>query len=209
MKVAGRVSLRGTARLIVNLGSGALGPLWRWRAIEVPVPRTALEWDAETDVLRLAKCYRGREWFPRLRLFAVAACRRIWDQLPAGDCHKAVEVAERFALGDATKRELHAASANAFAAVRATQRVRDTGWFYGTLADAEASAAWACTLPAEHPAQEAPRHVLRAVSLLRYQEEVRGGASHRQAEEAARGVLAVEQAALVTLLRELVGNPFL
>jgi hypothetical protein len=157
----------------------------------MPIPRTAAQWDAETDVTQLAKCYRGREWFPRLRLFAVVCCRRIWDHIPAGACRDAVATAERFALGQATKAELRAAGERAYAVVRSTQTVGENSYRYGTLKEAIASAAWACTFPAEHPAVEVPKHVQRAIALLSDPEVAQ--------------VEAGEQAAL---LRESVGHPF-
>src|SRR5262245_41563639 len=42
----------------------------------------------------------------KLRLFCVAACRRIWHLLPNGRCRQAVECAERFADGLVQEEEL-------------------------------------------------------------------------------------------------------
>lgn len=45
-----------------------------------------------------------------LRLFACACCRRIWDRITEEAGRKAVEVAEEFANGRATAKQLNAAS---------------------------------------------------------------------------------------------------
>jgi hypothetical protein len=186
----------------------------------MPVPRTAAEWEADTDMVRLVKCYRGRKWFLRLRLFAVACCRRIWDQIPVGASREAVEIAERFASGEASKRELWAAYGAALDVVKAgALRMRETSSVHGTLAEAPPSAAWTCaqaaeqaawgcTQPAENPASSVPRWVCQVVGLLRYHAAMSSGATSWQAEAARRDREAAELVALTALLRERVGNPF-
>src|SRR5947209_2902345 len=50
----------------------------------------------------------------KLRLFSVACCRRIWALLPDGRCRRAVEVAQQYADGTATRAQLVAAARQAF-----------------------------------------------------------------------------------------------
>jgi hypothetical protein len=47
----------------------------------------------------------------KLRLFAVACCRRVWELLPGPGSRRAVDVAERYSDGTATVEELDATSA--------------------------------------------------------------------------------------------------
>src|SRR4051812_28314155 len=52
---------------------------------------------------------RGKASDRKLRLFACACCRHIWDSLPDEHCRKSVEVAEHHVDGLATDYELHEA----------------------------------------------------------------------------------------------------
>jgi hypothetical protein len=57
---------------------------------------TEEEWLACTNPTPLLECVRDRASERKLRLFAVACCRRIWHLMEKG-CREAVEAAERFA----------------------------------------------------------------------------------------------------------------
>src|SRR5262249_26964860 len=82
----------------------------------------------------------------KLRLFACACCRRIWDLLPEGPSRRAVEASERFADGEIDAAELQ----RNWTAVRqlvASDEARVGGWNRLTAADMEAreasrSGAW-------------------------------------------------------------------
>jgi hypothetical protein len=82
----------------------------------------------------------------KLRLFACACCRRVWDLLPEGASRRAVEASERFADGEIDANELQR---NWLAARRlvASDEARLGGWNRLTAAEMEArdaarSGAW-------------------------------------------------------------------
>src|SRR5262245_45326367 len=70
-------------------------------------------WSRATRPAPLLEALGARADERRLRLFAVACCRRIWDLFPEGVCREAVEVSERYADGLATADDLLDAFAGA------------------------------------------------------------------------------------------------
>ena len=74
---------------------------------------TEQEWLECIDPFKKLCLFRGRlrnRFNRKIRLFACACCRRIWDHFVDERSRKAVEVAERYADGGATDEELSAAS---------------------------------------------------------------------------------------------------
>jgi hypothetical protein len=63
------------------------------------------EWCACEDAFSMLHARREKLNNRKLRLFAVACCRRVWDRLTTERQKKAVELAERFADGEITREQ--------------------------------------------------------------------------------------------------------
>lgn len=71
---------------------------------------TEADWHSSTDPAAMLAFLRDRGVSERkLRLFAVACCRAVWDEGWPLRCRRAVETAERYADGEATDEELNRA----------------------------------------------------------------------------------------------------
>jgi hypothetical protein len=89
---------------------------------------TEAEWLACSDPKAMLAFLRGQVSERKLRLFAAACCRTVWNLLPDKRCRLAVEVAERFADGLATPEELSAAHADCERAWQQCKRVNASGF---------------------------------------------------------------------------------
>jgi len=88
---------------------------------------TEAEWLAATDPTPMLGFLQEKASERKLRLVAVACCRRIWHRLKDRRCRKVVEVAEQFADGLATLQELEAAAELAVLFTQDVKRDEDMG----------------------------------------------------------------------------------
>jgi hypothetical protein len=137
-------------------------------------------WLGCTDLQALLTFLRGRVSERKLRLFAIACCRRLDRLVISPEARAALEVAERFAEGQASPRDLRLA--------RRAVRRRSYEWFVRAAA--------------EHRASSAAEVVAEAVPLAA------AGAVTSHGTPLWSFTRTAEQRALCVLLREVVGNPF-
>lgn len=186
---------------------------------------TESEWLASTAPEPMLEFLRGKASDRKLRLFAVACCRRIWHRMADDRSRTAVEVTERYADGLATYEQLTDASYDAevaadsiyfavFNAAEAEAEASDwppENWVDGAgecATDAAATVRSAASASAlAHPdligvAGHARRALAHAASPMRFTEDCRPDFKERGAAED------VEQAAQADLLRDIFGNPF-
>jgi hypothetical protein len=79
---------------------------------------TEAEWETSDWPEGMLRVIRQTISVRKLRLYACACCRRVWQWLPDERSRKAVEVSERYADGLATEEELSAAQQKATEALR-------------------------------------------------------------------------------------------
>jgi hypothetical protein len=143
------------------------------------------EWRTSTDLPYLIKQLRENGKDRKLRLFACACARRLWDLFPSGNARKAVEVAERFADGAATAHELaevYDAGMKAWSEARLAWAVIVSGGMSVAIEDASGAALYTAM------------HVPDA--------KISPGIPHRTAAKAQ------ERRALLALLRDIFGDLF-
>ena len=164
---------------------------------------TEAEWLACTDPQTMLDFLRGKASDRKLRLFAVACCRRVAFMVDAwaldirqDDYRRALETAERFADGAATAEELAFAHSGAddstFINTDLDYAGRDTGVDpFRDVASAEPAVL-----------MDIWQQVLILVREFGTDPNATGAKRRHDAEERA------ERAAQADLLRELLGNPF-
>jgi hypothetical protein len=155
---------------------------------------TEQEWLSCTDRFVMLNFLRGNPSDRKLRLFAVACCHRIWHLLPNAAARNLLEIAERYADGDASDEELHDAE--------------------GRLSFAEWNHKPGCGGVVYHYATEAVGQAARDRRQLESAWEAAAGASDQACHTVGAfsawtsGRMAAEIAMQCGLLRDIFGNPF-
>jgi hypothetical protein len=161
---------------------------------------TEAEWLACTDPTPMLEFLGDRASSRKLRLFAVACCRRIWPLITEAHCREAVEIAERFADGSVTAEVQEAAH---IAAERVRREVEDTeAPLFSGVAYATAYAA-SSTIHDKGTVWLACRAAVNAACAAGHALSSQGASENEVA-----AATHAEFAAQTALVRDLFGNPF-
>jgi len=140
------------------------------------------EWLECTDPQLMLASLEGKSSNRKLRFFACACCRRIWDMIVEADCQRAIEISEQYADSKATEQEAHDAMV---AAACCTLENEQIDGFVGYLDDQAMTAVLnALGLNAK------PRYAAEMAATVRFQKKEQ------------------ETGAQTHLLRDIFGNPF-
>jgi len=161
------------------------------------IAMTEAEWLASSDVDAMLKHLGSKTSHRKLRLFACACCRSIWDLFEEDASRQAVKVAERYADGKATQ-----------AACRRAAAAADDN-----ADDIPSSRVARNAADLDHGGEDNALHC--AIDASSEAAEVRGDFGEMEAGDSGgdtraglqRGYLA-ERAAQLPLLRDCFGNPF-
>jgi len=165
---------------------------------------TEAEWLDSSDLRFLKQClFRKFDHISerKMRLFGCACCRRISPMLVDDRSQRAVDVAESFADGSLSRKELTAARQDAFEAFREIQRA---GAGPG-LAMAARAAAQTIVPNGIQAGRLGADYAAQATATARYYGT---GSAKKQSIAVWYQQIEVEQRKQVPLLRDVFGNPF-
>jgi hypothetical protein len=183
---------RGPARLV------AVGWTRAARAAGEGATVTEAEWLAATDPGPMLEFLRDKASERKLRLFAVACCRRIYDLLDNVRVRMSVEIAERFAEGSANSQELELAHQKA--GFPLDFRVSACGF--------ARSAAESVSSPYVETFWTVARYSRDAAAARAAGPWRSGGATPPEPQPATKAAADAERASQMSLLRDIFGNPF-
>lgn len=159
---------------------------------------TEAEWLACTEPQRMLTFLGGRITDRKLRLFAVACCRRIWSLLPGEQFRHLVELSERYADREVSRRDLMEAR-------QLAEGNSPPGW------DAAAVAAVTAALRQPYSAAcQAQRAAATAAANAQAHERLRdpNRVPSETCDDVLRRAILAEFSEQSVLLRDLCGNPF-
>ncbi len=171
---------------------------------------TEAEWRTCSDPQAMLDFLQGKASERQLRLFACACCRRIWHLLTDPRCRRAVEVAERYADGLASRAELVGAfggAADAFEDYAAGDPPRAPA--IADVSQGETAAA-AAEDAASSEIEIVPRAAEEAAAAIgsAVWNVFPPGHARPEENEVADAARRAERAAQCDLLRDIFGNPF-
>jgi hypothetical protein len=159
---------------------------------------TEAEWLACADPQPMLEFLRGKASDRKLRLFAVACCRRVWHFLTDDRNRRAIEVVESYADGLVPKKALKAARRRTFQ-VR-TERPNIIGQDYRWGAAFAEGATDGLTLGPHESAQDTAYHAAIALAY--------GATPGRERDERFQVSRNAERLVQARLLHEIFTNPF-